>query len=77
MEDDGAVRAGGFDLLITNDDTSAGDFIKAGEHGEDGRFSAARVADEGDEFALLDIEVKVFNDAEVFAVRIWVFLDEV
>jgi hypothetical protein len=77
LEDHGAVGAGAVDLAVADDHAAVGDLVETGEHGQDGRFAAAGVADQADELALLDVQVEIDDGLERLAVRVRVELGEV
>ena len=62
LEDNAAVGAGAGDFLAGEHDAATRYVSEAGDHGEDRGLAAARVADEGDELALLDTQVEVLDD---------------
>ena len=62
LEDDAAIGSGFGHFVIAKDDVSTGLGREAGDHGEDGGFATAGVANQGDEFALGQGEVKVADD---------------
>jgi hypothetical protein len=60
---------------VIHNDLSIAGMVDACDHVQQGRFSAARFADDGDEFAAVDGQVHAFEDGE-FARRIRETLDD-
>ncbi len=62
LEDHGAVEARAPNLLLVDDDDAVGRCVEAGEDVEDRGLAAARMADDADELAALDLEPQVLED---------------
>ena len=68
MEDggDGALGGGdGGDVEAIEQDAARGGGVKARDEAEDGGFAATRGAEEGQKFAVVDVEAEVFDDSFV------------
>jgi hypothetical protein len=62
LEDHRAVEAGPAHFAAADEDVAFARLIEAGEHVEDRRLAAARMADEAHELAGFHAEVQVFED---------------
>src|SRR5690606_22651274 len=62
LEDDAALERGPGHLAAVHDHRAFARLVEPGEDVEDGRLAAARVADDADELALLEVEVDLLED---------------
>ena len=53
------------DQFIANINFAVGNFLEASDHSKSGAFSAARRADQDNEFVMLNIQVDSTNDIRV------------
>ena len=64
MEHHGALGIRAFHMATVQTNGAFGDLIEASGHRQNRRFTATRVTDQGDELALVNLEIKVLNDRQ-------------